>query len=537
MKNWLLTRSIIYLIFLLASTVALAFQLTVSEDHPFGLFYDDEKVFEVTGGHVQAEFLFDIPEEHYLYREKIRIVVETPGVSGELSLPPGQIKYDEFLSKETQVYHHELVVPVVFTLSDSVAVPESVRGKLIFQGCSGKICFRAMRQPFLFKTSSQNIVSPSASRPDLSSLQKSGDKEPSFWDYVKPGRFEDVLARGLGFSLWITFLAGLLTAFTPCVLPVIPLTLTFMGVSRRQPVFDKIVSLIFFVVGLVLMYATLGVLSAWLGKTLGFWFQSIWFQIFLVVFFLLMGLWMLGVLQLNVSSRLQTRLARYHPKGHLAQLYSGLTIGFLAAPCVGPIIGPLLIYISLSRDVFLGFVLMLSFSLGLSVLFFLLGFFSQTWVRRFGEKSEWIKKVLGGFLLLTAAFYLWWIIKPHLGFQDHFFLNSLSRAESVAKAENKGLIVDFYADWCLPCHQWDRVIWSNEQVQNRVLEDFVPVKIDCTQDTKECENASSRFGIIGMPTVVFLGRDQNEIHKSRLVGREMTAAEFVEHLKHITESR
>lgn len=523
-------KTIIYFIFLLASTSTLAFQLSVSEDHPFGLYYDEETVLVAENGKVRTEFLFEIPDQYYLYREKFKIRLETPDVNAKMDLPDAETKYDEFLAKETRLYYNQLILPVAFHFTDPSHLPDTIVGTLIYQGCSGKICFRAMRQPFVFRVKAQGMREMSDASPPLSS-DFSKVQQASWSDHLKPARFEDVLARGLLFSMAMTFLAGLLTGFTPCVLPVIPLTLTFMGVSRQQRSGQKIVSLLVFVLGLVMMYSTLGVLSALLGKTLGFWFQSLIFQIFLVVFFLLMGLWMLGALQFNVPAAWQTGLARYHPKGHLAQLYAGLTVGFLAAPCVGPIIGPLLVYISVSRDVVFGFVLMLSFALGLSVLFFMLGFFSQNWVRRFGEKSQWLKKVLGTFLLVTAALYLWWIIKPHLGFNDGFFLDSLAVAEQKARENNKGVLVDFYADWCLPCHQWDRVVWSDEGVREKVLVDFVPVKIDCSQDSGECEEASRRFQIIGMPSVIFLDRRLEEIRTSRIIGGEMSAGEFLNHLQ------
>lgn len=527
MKKFVVERLLIYVILLCASTLAQAFQLTVSEEHPFGLYYDDENVLRARDGLVEAEFLFDIPEQHYLYREKLKVLLETPGVTAELVLPEGEKKYDEFLFRETEVYYHQLVLPVKFKLDKALPSPQQISGKIVFQGCSGKICFRAMKQSFHFRVATQ-VMSEKTLVPET--RPERGFRLGELWDYVAPARFEDVLKRGLFFSLLVTFVAGFATAFTPCVLPVIPLTLSFMGVSRRQRLFDKILSLLIFVAGLVLMYASLGVISALLGKTLGFWFQSLVFQIFLVLFFLFMGLWMLGAIQINLPATFQTRLARYHPQGHLAQLYAGLTIGFLAAPCVGPVIAPLLIYISVSRDVLFGFLLMLSFSLGLSVLFFLLGFFSQTWVRRFGEKSEWIKKILGGLLLFTAALYLWWIIKPHLGFQDSFFRHSLVGAEQIAREEKRGVLVDFYADWCIPCHKWDKLVWSDKNVQENVSKAFVPVKIDCTTESAECEAALSRFGVIGMPTVVFLSADLKEIRDSRLVGQEMSAGKFLEHL-------
>ena len=376
------------------SISALASQITVDEDRPFRVFYTEEPLL-VEQGRAKTTFLFDIPEKYYLYKERFEISLDQEGVRAVLALPSGEKKYDEFLNKETELYYHQLEVPLNLVVSSEISLPAKISGVLTYQGClEDKICYRAMNQEFSFSLVSlttagvQNSASPSGAK-------------NYFWDALKTGRFEDVLKKGLLFSVILTFLAGLITAFTPCVLPVIPLTLTFMGVSKKQNLSQKILSLLIFIFGMVIMYSGLGVLSAILGKTLGFWFQSQWFQIFLALFFVVMALWMFGVIDLSPSTTLQTKLAKYHPKGHVAQFYSGLTIGFLAAPCVGPVIGPLLVYISATKDVKIGFLLMLSYALGLSVLFFILGFFSKDWIRRFGEKSNWIKKILG-ILVCTA---------------------------------------------------------------------------------------------------------------------------------------
>lgn len=514
------------MIFGFTSISVLAFQLTIDEDHPFGIFYAEEPLY-VEQGRAQTTFLFDIPEKYYLYKEKLEIALDQEDVQATLILPPGEKKYDTFLNKETEFYYHQLEVPIHFVVSSKIALPAKISGHLTYQGClEDKICYRAMNQEFSFSL--------------VSATTTSATSAPHFWEALKTGRFEDILQKGLFFSLFVTFLAGLVTGFTPCVLPVIPLTLTFMGVSKKQDLSQKILSLLIFVFGMVIMYSGLGVLSAILGKTLGFWFQSEWFQVFLVLFFVVMALWMFDVIDLSPSATLQTRLAKYHPRGHLAQLYSGLTIGFLAAPCVGPVIGPLLVYISATKDVTVGFFLMFSYALGLSVLFFVLGFFSKDWIRRFGEKSRWIKKILGILLMLTAGFYVFALVKPFFAkaeIKGEFFYYSLFHAEQEAASSQKGLLVDFFADWCVPCHKWDREVWSQKEVQDLVQKTYVPVKIDCTTETPECQEAVRIFDVIGWPTIVFTEKvsevPPQEISGSRIVGDVKTKEEFLKYLQNI----
>lgn len=534
--------ALIYLISLLASTCALAFNVSVDEAHPFGIYYDDETPLAIEVGSAKTDFLFEIPDKHYIYKESLRVEFEDERIAVKIDLPAAEKKQDQFQNKEVEVYYHQLAVPVAISFADGMDVPAEVSGTMFYQGCSHELCFRLMKQAFTLKIDGSRTPSISAA----TDFSDDGTSSGARASYAEPVRTDagwktllsandigTLFERGLGVTFLVTFLAGLITGFTPCVLPVIPLTLTFMGVSENQKGGAKLISLGVFVAGLVAMYSALGVGSALIGKTFGFWYQSRTFLVLLTLFFLAMGLWMWGALDFAVPAGLQNAIVRYQPRGHFRQLYSGLTIGVLAAPCVGPITGPLLVYVSISKNILMGGLLMTSYALGLSVLFFVLGFFSRNWVRRFGAKSGVLKKALGTMLIVTAGFYAYVLVKPYVAIAkkpDVFFRTSYADAEKEARAAHKGILVDFYADWCLPCREWIDNVWTDGRAQARITERFVPVKIDCTEETPECKRAVDKFGVIGWPTIVFLDDGLNELKGERLVGRVMDADEFVEYL-------
>jgi thiol:disulfide interchange protein DsbD len=525
-------KRIVFYVILLVASISHAFVSEVDEGHPFTLFFEDGTPLEVKDFEAQLDFIFQIPEKHKLYKKMVRVNLENPDVNSVLILPAGITQYDEFMGEETEIYHDQLVALLKMSFPKDFDFAQKLSGRIAYQGCSDKICFRSVTQNFEFELKSDTAT-------QLNQIQKIKSEpvvKESILDLLKVGDLNLLLKRGLSMALFISLLAGVITGFTPCVLPIIPLTLTFIGVTKKEKISFRLKNLLIFVLGLVVMYTVLGVVSAVLGQAFGFVFQNSWFLAFLAFFFFIMGLWMLGILNLNVPSGLQKIIATAQPRGILKYFYAGLTIGFLAAPCVGPILGPLLVYIATSQNIFLGTILMFGYSLGLSVMFFILGFFSRDWVARFGEKSGWVKRIFG-ILLLVGSFYYFLIwFQPDLWTKsgsDDFFEKDLVVAMEKAKGNGKNVLVDFYADWCLPCHEWDDEVWQNKNIQLQVLKDFVPVKIDCTTETDACARAVQRYSVIGWPTILFLDRGQKELTDKRLVGRVMTAEEFLEYIKDV----
>ncbi len=230
------------------------------------------------------------------------------------------------------------------------------------------------------------------------------------WGYLLQQTLKEQLQAGSLTAVFVVFAAGVLTSFTPCVYPMIPVTVTFMGGasggSRRRAISLSVV----YVLGMALVYAALGVTTALLGMRFGSVTQSPWIFGPVALLIIVFGLLMLDVFTLPVPAvfaGVQSKGARRG--GHLGALLMGVAAGFVAAPCTAPVLGLLLLYIAETRDVLWGGTLMVAFSLGLGLLLLLVGVFSGmlSSLPRAGAWMTWIKKIFGIGMLIIGAWFLY----------------------------------------------------------------------------------------------------------------------------------
>jgi len=208
----------------------------------------------------------------------------------------------------------------------------------------------------------------------------------------------------------LVFAAGIGVSLTPCVYPMIPITLGVLGGGARPgdpaPSFaSRVARAAVFVAGMVLTYATLGVVSGLLGKGFGSWLQHPAVTLGMALLFAAMALSYLGFFRLDLPDGLKSRMGRR--RGGLAGIaLVGGTTGLLAAPCAGPVVVGILALVGGTGDIGLGLLLMLAFGLGMGVLFFALGV-STALVSRRPRSGAWMERVEIGFAvaLLVVAFY------------------------------------------------------------------------------------------------------------------------------------
>ena len=208
-------------------------------------------------------------------------------------------------------------------------------------------------------------------------------------------------------GLWWTLLAafgwGLAASLTPCVYPMIPITMAIVGAKGQGRLRGFLLSLSL-VMGLAVTYTVLGVVAARLGAAAGAWAQTAAFLVPVALLFALFALSLFGAFEIRLPEALANRLQGSGPRrGFGGAFVMGLVLGPLAAPCVGPFVGTVLVDIAQKGSVLLGALNLFVFALGMGVLFLVVGTFSAA-LPKGGDWMIRFKQFMG---LLVLGFAAW----------------------------------------------------------------------------------------------------------------------------------
>jgi thioredoxin:protein disulfide reductase len=210
------------------------------------------------------------------------------------------------------------------------------------------------------------------------------------------------LAQGrLFFAAGIIFLGGLFTSLTPCVYPLIPITVGVFGARKATSRGKALLLTSAYVFGMGFVFSVLGVVAALSGKAFGSALGNPWVVVGLAIFLLVLASSMFGAFEMALPTTLNTKLSQVGGGGVVGALLMGSVAGFLAAPCTGPVLTGVLTWVSQTRDPLLGGLLLFTYALGIGVPFFLIGVFTVR-LPKGGQWMEWVKSVFGIALVALA---------------------------------------------------------------------------------------------------------------------------------------
>jgi len=309
--------------------------------------------------------------------------------------------FDKNFDIETQTYEGKADFLLETTLkADAPAGPAELAAAVGFNVCDATRCLPPRK-----RTATASLtIDPKAPAPEISipggfSEFKAGSSAPA---PVVAARLEE---QGIAPFLALAFGAGLLAIFTPCVFPMIPITMSFFlnkaSATRRETVFQAAV----FCLGIIVLFSVIGLLTTTLLGPFGVvqLGSNAWVNAFIACVFLVFGLSLLGAFEITLPSGLLTKLDGASQRGGIfGTLLMGLTFSLTSFACVGPFVGPLLAASAQAGGVrpLLG---MAAFSSGLSAPFFLLAVFPG-FLKRMPRSGGWLPrvKVVMGFVVLAA---------------------------------------------------------------------------------------------------------------------------------------
>lgn len=391
------------------------------------------------------------------------------------------------------------------------------------------------------------------------------------------GEFTETLEKGLLWAYLVSFGTGVLTSLTPCVYPMIPITVAVFG-SKDEGTSRKKAFLLAacYVGGMGLLFAGLGTGFAMAGGQAGSLLSDPRIIVPLALLLVVLATSLFGAFELRLPYALQNRLNTVGGKGYSGAFGMGLVGGLVAAPCTGPFLAGMLIWVAASGSPVLGATLLFTYALGVGTLFFVIAVTSMA-IPKSGAWMDGIKS-FGGLGLLAAAIHFLRPVVPaidalsmsasralgspnfllvigvaitvlgialgaiHLTFHGDAktkIRKSLGVALTVlgvtaavsgllaperilewrheeplafadAKAQNKGVVIDFGATWCLPCKQIEKVMGEPE-IFDMLNDHFVPLKFDVSDSTDKDQKLQARYKASSLPAVLFLDSEGNEL--------------------------
>ncbi len=370
-------------------------------------------------------------------------------------------------------------------------------------------------------------------------------------------------SQGLLIGLLFVFLGGLALNLTPCVYPLIPITVGYFGGQSEGSTTKLFFMGILFILGLAVTYSAIGVITSLTGAIFGALLQNPIVILIIVAIMLALSLSMFGVYEFKLPDGLVNKAGG--AKGGLyGAFFMGLTMGIVAAPCIGPFVLGLVTYVATKQDPYFGFLLFFVLAVGLGTPYLFLAIFSGK-IKKLPRAGEWMDAVkhIFGFILIGMALYFLLPLLPKSisgyvlplfmigaaiyllffeklandikGFRIFKIVFSIiimavgvyalipSETKSVdwqpftedalTEISGRGVIIDFYADWCIPCKELDALTFSDPEVI-QLSKEFETYKADLTKSlSPEVESLRERFKIVGVPTVLILNSKGEEVER------------------------
>ncbi|SFD91369.1 protein-disulfide reductase DsbD [Massilia yuzhufengensis] len=535
-----------------------------------------------------VELRYQIADGYYMYRERFAFRA-TGAQLGAPVIPPGKVKYDATFEKDVETHKGELVIRIPVEGSGPFTLIATS------QGCADAgLCYPPQEHTASLSpgggaaSPALPIVAnaPSSSSPGMNAAPSTPVQAPAAAQPSDLAGIAAILGGGRLLVIIPAFvLLGLGLAFTPCVLPMVPILSSIIvgegqGVSRMRGLLLSVT----YALGMAIVYTALGVAAGLAGEGLAAALQNPWVLGAFALLIVAMAMSMFGFYELQLPAALQTRLAGASGRqrgGKLAGVFAmGAISALIVGPCVAAPLAGALVYISQTRDVFIGGAALFAMAVGMSIPLLLVGVSAGSLLPRAGAWMESVKRLFGVLMLAMAL----WLVSPvlppvlqmvgwaalllgygayllrkhrhwaamaaggvfavlgamqlvgaasggrdalaplaHLtgGAHRELAFKRIKTVEDLdrelANSGGKTVMLDFYADWCVSCKEMEKLTFVDPAVQAK-LADTVLLQVDVTANDAADKAMLKRFGLFGPPGIILFDRSGKEIEDSRVIG-------------------
>jgi len=534
------------------------------------------------------------PSEDFLIPTTLSVEVPEGVALGKFDFPRAEMKKFEFSEKALAVYEGTIHIFTSISIASSFSAGEIIMNGMVgYQACDDQTCQAPAELNFTQKfTMAAPAEAVAPLNQNLFSERENDQTATAQENKTAKNNIASIITeKGWILTFILVFLAGLALNLTPCVYPLIPITISYFGGQTEGKKGKLLGHAIIYVLGMAVTYSILGVIAALTGSLFGAALQNPYVLLAIALILVTLALSMFDLYEIRVPAFL-SNFAGGAKQGYFGTFFMGLTVGIVAAPCIGPFVLALLTFVGEKGDVIIGFSMFFILALGLGFPFLLLALFSGSihQIPRSGAWMVWVRKIFG-FILLAMAIYflqplfpnsLWYslslaltmllggiylawieptqssgklflVIRNLIGII--FFLLAVIFAgnglasyitekitenqaiatpaesgsqinwlpfsdETLAQAvqQNKPVMIDFYADWCIPCKELDKFTFSQPEVVE-LSRNFYMLKVDLTKANDPLSRElTDRFQIKGVPTLVFLSNQGIELNDLRVVG-------------------
>ena len=505
------------------------------------------------------------PNEDYLIKSDV--------ISKNKKFPFAKIVFPEarnetlsFSDKPVSVFEGNFVVGLLINIDKSLSPGNyKIPIQLKYQACNNQSCMppASITDTIQISVVDSNTTINQINKDEFKNLDLS---ETSIYSSKGGNKIASALeSSGLLLSLLFMFIGGLALNLTPCVYPLIPITVGYFGGQSEGRTGRLFFLGILYVLGMALTYSVIGVVTSLSGAVFGTLLQNIYVIIGIASLFVILSLSQFGVYEFKLPDSLVAK-AGGAKSGAFGAFFMGLTMGIVAAPCIGPFVLGLVTYVAAKGDPLYGFMMFFTMALGLGLPYLILALFSGK-IKKLPRAGDWMEGVkhVFGFLLLAMALYF---INPLLsksiniytlplfGIFAAGFLLIFDKKANIIKGfrifkiafsiivialsvytlipekkespkwqtfsetkyeqsikNNEKMIIDFYADWCIPCKELDGLTFADKRVVE-TSKQFRAYKVDMTQTlSDETEILRNKFSIIGMPTVLIINSKGQEVER------------------------